>query len=145
MQRPMLLLLATVLASTPVTRTNVHAELDVGGLVGASWYVPMSRERIELALQHSRQVAFGDQHLDPLKLVYALPMLGPWMTTGHTDDALDNVLLITTGILQTLGLGLAASELFQDRDTSVVEAGPLISLSPIAGGRLGLSVRITGF
>jgi hypothetical protein len=140
----MLLLLATVLASTPVTRTTVRAELDVGGLVGAAWYVPASRERMQVALEHTKGVAFGDEHLESLKLAYALPMIGPWMTSPLADDRIDSALLITTGILQTLGVGLAAAELFKTED-SVVEAGPLISFSPIAGGRLGLSVRVTGF
>jgi hypothetical protein len=100
---------------------------------------------MQVALEHTKGVAFGDEHLEFLKLAYALPMIGPWMTSPHADDRIDSALLITTGILQTLGVGLAAAELFKTEDRSVVEAGPLISLSPIAGGRLGLSVRVTGF
>jgi|GEM_PF-5420031 hypothetical protein len=137
----MLLLLTTILAATPVTRTSVRAELDVGGLVGASWYVPAGRERIEAA----RLAFFSDAPAELSTYAYALPVVGPMMTTRLIDDGVDRALLITTSLLQTLGLTMGAAWLFQDRDSNVIEAGPLISISPIAAGRLGLSLRVTGF
>lgn len=139
-----LLLAATLLAASPRgSTTTLRAQLDVGGLVGASWYVPAGRERVESALTNVRGAVFGPGTLDAFALAYALPVMGPWLTAQHVDDWQDRALLATSGVLQLIGLTVGATRWLADAPEH--DAGPLLSVSPIAGGRLGLSVRLTGF
>ncbi len=143
----MVLLLATLLASSPVTpapRATLRAQLDVTGLVGASWYVPAGRARIESAWDSMRGALFGPGSLDGLALAYALPVMGPFLAAQHVDGWQDRALLATSGVLQLIGLTVGARRWLSD-EPAARDAGPVLSVSPIAGGRLGLSVRLTGF
>lgn len=143
----MLLALVTVLASTPpmpLERATVRTQLDVGGMLGATWYVPQSRVHLEAALTQARGLLRGED-LDGLTLAYSAPLVGAFLVARDTEDLLDRALLITSGLLQGVGLGVGAARLFADDERGVVETGPVVSFSPIAAGRLGLSVRITGF
>jgi len=145
----MLLALVAVLAATPPTppvqRTTLRARLDVGGMLIASWYVPQARVHLENVLQRARGLMTGARELDGLVLAYATPVVGPWLVARDTVDPLDRIMLVASGLLQTMGLGLGAVQLFSDGEAGVVETGPVVVLSPIAGGRLGLSLCVTGF
>lgn len=143
----MLLLLATVLASTPPTleRTTLRTQLDVGGMLGATWYVPQSRAHLEAVLTQAKGLFTGTSELEARTLAFAAPLVGPLLVARETEDALDRALLLTSGLLQGVGLGVGAARFFRDEEPHIVETGPVVSFSPIAAGRLGLSLRITGF
>ena len=143
-----LLLAASLLASTPTTpvvRTTLRAQVDVGGMLGSSWYVTTLRGHLENALTQAKGLLLDGRDFDALSLAYAAPMVGPLLAARQSDDPFESALLVTSGVLQTVGLGLGAAQLFGDTEHGVVERGPVVSFSPIAAGRLGLSVRITGF
>lgn len=139
----MVLVLAALLTSTPPTRDTLRLQVDLGGLVNAAWYVPAGRVHLEAALWLSRDAVFRGAQLDFYTLALAMPMLGPWLAAPQVDDPLDRAMLVTSGVLQTIGVGLAAARLFSGPGDGVVEVGPVLRFSPIAGGRLGLSVRLT--
>jgi len=141
----MVLMLLTVLASSPpLRRTTVRAQLDVGDMLVASWYVPLGRARIESALLETRALLAGSRVLDGRVFAQAAPIVGPWLATREAVDPLDRLMLVTSGIVQTIGLGLGAARLFSETEAGVVETGPLVVFSPIAWGTLGFSVRVTG-
>jgi hypothetical protein len=143
----MVLMLLTVLASNPsppLQRTTVRAQLDVGDMLVASWYVPLGRARIEGALLQTRALLAGSRELNGQAFAQAAPIVGPWLATREAVDPLDRLMLVTSGILQTIGLGLGAARLFSETEAGVVETGPLVVFSPIAWGTLGFSVRVTG-
>ena len=142
----MLIALVTVLAATPapLERLTVRTQLDVGGMLGATWYVPQSRVHLEAALHQARGLFDGGE-LNGVTLAYAAPVVGALLVARDTEDPLDRALLVTSGVLQGMGLGIGAARLFADEEEGVVETGPVLSISPIAAGRLGLSLRITGF
>ena len=140
--------LATLLAASPMTgrppkptvRTGVlRARVDFVGLITSSWYVPQSRAHIEAAL-HS----LGRDKLGGEGVMLAAPVLGPWMTAGQAGTLTggDRALLYTTGVLQLAGLSLGAMRLLEK--PGPLTTGPVLSVSPIAAGRIGLSIRITG-
>lgn len=142
----MVLMLLTVLASTPpAQRMTVRAQVDVGDMLVASWYVPASRLHLEMAIQKARGLLAGSRELDGRTLAYAAPIVGPWLATRDPMGPFDRLMLLTSGVLQSIGLGVAAARLFSEPETGVVETGPVVVFSPIAWGSLGLSVRITGF
>lgn len=135
------------LTVTRTTRSALETKLDVGGLLGASWYVAPGRSQIEAAWLNAKGSLFGAAPLDGEALLLAAPVIGPWMV-AHRDPQLDlgdRALLVTSGALQLLGLSVSAWRLANDEGGVAAESGPTLSLSPIAGGRLGLSVRLTGF
>ncbi len=144
----MLFALATLLAASPMTgrppeltvRTGVlRARVDFVGLITSSWYVPQSRTHIEAALHSLRK-----ETLDGEGVLLATPVFGPWMTAGQggTLTGGDRALLYTTGVMQLVGLSLGAMNLL--KKPGPVTTGPVLSVSPIAAGRIGLSIRITG-
>ncbi|MDP2269512.1 MAG: hypothetical protein Q8K32_02200 [Archangium sp.] len=145
----MFAVLATLLAASPMTgkppeatvRTGVlRARVDFVGLITSSWYVPQSRINIEAALHSlSRDTLSGEG------VLLAAPVFGPWMTAGQSGPLTggDRALLYTTGILQLVGLSLGAMHLFEKPGPRTT--GPVLSVSPISAGRIGLSVRIVGF
>lgn len=126
----------------------LQAKLDVGGLLGASWYVAPGRSQIEAAWVNAKGSLFGTSPLDGEALLLAAPVIGPWMV-AHRDGQLDlgdRAMLLTSGALQLLGVSVSVWRLAMEEGGGVgTEAGPVLSLSPIAGGRLGVSVRLTGF
>ncbi len=147
----MVLLLATLLAASPMTgtapvaRTSLRAKVSMGSLLGAAWYVPAGRERIETAWQMTRGAMVGDTHFDFLALAYAMPVVGPFLSTAQSGDMFSRAALITSGLLQTLGLVVGIARLAGSDEAGIVETGPVISFSPIAAGHLGLSVELAGF
>lgn len=143
----MVLLLATILASAPVapSTSGLRARLDVGGMMAASWYVPASRAHMEAALRTVRGSLFHNELLDVRELIWGAPVLGPWLLAGQAslaDD--DRVLLFATGMLQAVGLSVSAIRLVTE-ESEAPSSAPTLSVSPIAGGRLGLSLKLTGF
>jgi hypothetical protein len=129
-------------------RCALETKLDLGGLLGASWYVAPARSQIQAAWENAKGTLLGEGPLDGQTLLLAAPVVGPWMVAqrdGSLDGA-DRALLVTSGALQLLGLSLGAWRLAQDQAPSVSSAdrGPVLSVSPVAGGRLGLSVQLTG-
>ena len=141
----MVLLLATLLSAAPVgarpASTALAARLDMGGLLGASWYVPAGRAQLSAAMNDALR---ADRSLEFNSVVLSMPVLGPWMLAGRdVGDAQDRALLVTSGVLQLVGLSVGAFRLANDE--VAVETGPVLSFSPIASGRLGFSVRLTGF
>jgi hypothetical protein len=143
------LLLATVLASAPVEAPRtapLRAKLDVAGMIASTWYVPESRAHIEAALDNARGTFLGESTLNGEGLLMVLPVIGPWTAALQDDVPLafgDRALLYTAGLLQLVGISLGAMQLFEGE--GLVAKGPVLSVSPIAGGQLGVSVRITGF
>lgn len=131
------------------SRRALETKLDLGGLLGASWYVAPARTQIQAAWENAKGSLLGDGALDGQALLLATPVVGPWMVAqrdGSLDGA-DRALLVTSGALQLLGLSVGAWRLAQEDGPAVSssERGPVLSVSPIAGGRLGLSVQLTGF
>ncbi len=147
-KQPMFVVLATLLAASPMTgrppevthRTGVlRTRVDFVGLITSSWYVPQSRTNIEAALDSLRRDTLNGEGV-----LLATPVFGPWMTAGQeTLTGPDRALLYTTGVLQLVGLSLGAMHLFAPH--APARMGPVLSISPIAAGRVGLSVRIVGF
>ena len=144
----MFVVLATLLAASPMTgkppevtlRTGVlRTRVDFVGMISSSWYVPQSRTNIEAALHSLRRDTLNGEGM-----LLATPVFGPWMTAGAggTLTGADRALLYTTGVLQLVGLSLGAMHLFETHGPA--RTGPVLSISPIAAGRIGLSIRITG-
>ncbi len=143
----MFVVLATLLAASPMAdqppastvRTGMlRARVDLLGLITSSWYVPQSRTNIEAALHSLRK-----DTLDGQGVLLATPVFGPWMTAGSDSlSGSERALLYTTGLLQLVGLSLGAMHLFET--PAPATTGPVLSVSPIAAGRVGLSIRITG-
>lgn len=135
----MLLALVTVLASTPsmpLERATVRTQLDVGGMLGATWYVPQSRVHLEAALTQARGLLRGED-LDGLTLAYSAPLVGALLVARDTEDLLDRALLITSGLLQGVGLGVGAARLFADVEQGVVETGRWSASRPSRPGGSG--------
>lgn len=133
-------------------RRTVHAtpsltvQLDLGGLLGAAWYVPSGRANLEAARDLGLGVLLSGQRLDSEVLLLAAPVVGPWVQASRSATAGDDAaLLLATGALQALGLAVGAVRMADDGGDAAGPTGPVVSVSPIAGGRLGLTVRITGF
>lgn len=147
----MLLLVATLLASTPaapapVVRTGVQWQLDVGGLLGSAWYVPESRVHLEAALDASRGLWRTTTGVDAMAFAYASPVVGSFLAASDASSDFVRAMLVTSGLLQGLGLTVLTWRLLADAPPSnLVQAGPTVSLSPIAAGGLGLSLRLTGW
>lgn len=132
--------------SPRVAQGGLRARLDLGGLLAASWYVAPSRSRIDAALDNAKGSLRGHAIFDGNALLLATPVVGPWVLAGQQRslDGGDRALLVTSGVLQLVGLSLGALWLASDDDGPKAE-GPVLTVSPIAGGRLGLSVKLTGF
>jgi hypothetical protein len=136
-------LLLSLLTSAP--ERNFRARLDVGGLIGASWYVGPSRQHIEAAWENAKYSLLTNGSLDRQTMLYATPVVGPWMLSRlDTFDSSDRILLFTTGALQLLGLSVSAYR-FGTEELGKKYEGLELSISPIAGGRLGFGIRLTGF
>jgi hypothetical protein len=141
-----LALAATLLAAAPSTgHTELQMRLDVGGLVGASWYVPQTRRTLLLALDNAKGSFFGDESIQLSTTAQAVPILGPLlMLNGAAGE--DRAMLITTAALQMLGTGVALKRLFLETGVNTQKpTGPELTFSPIVAGQLGFAVRLTGF
>jgi hypothetical protein len=84
-------------------------------------------------------------------LVYATPVLGPWLTLirGGEQARDDMWMLITSGVLQGVGITTLAYRAFAQRPAPVQSApqseGLVLDISPYVAGRLGLSLTLTGW
>lgn len=156
----MVVVLATVLSALPavsfapevapppnvrVAAGGFQVRLDLAGLVGASWFVPQGRARIEAVLLNARGSLRGEHPLDFDGVLLAAPGVGPLLLAAREGPlgAEERALLIASGALQLVGLSLGATALASGE--GLAPRGPVLSFSPIAGGRLGLSLRLTGF
>lgn len=140
----MLAALVTMLtAASPVSLLTDNTRLDVGGLVGAAWYVPQGRQSMMLALDNAKGHFFGSEELHFDAMVNAMPVVGP-LRMATTAEGLDQAVLVTTGALQLLGTAVALERLLSG-DSEEKIAGPRITLSPIVAGQLGLGLRVTHF
>ncbi|MFT3709107.1 MAG: hypothetical protein QM817_15790 [Archangium sp.] len=141
-----LALAATLLAAAPSTsHTELRMRLDVGGLVGASWYVPQTRRSLLLALDNAKGSFFGPETIQLSTTVNAVPIVGPLlMLNGAAGE--DRAMLITTAALQLLGTTVALKRLVLETGVNdKPHSGPELTFSPIVAGQLGFAVRLTGF
>ena len=140
--------LAPELTPPPINRGSTSAfrlRVDLGGLLGASWFVPQSRERIEAMVLSAGASFRGEHAFDVDGLLLAAPAVGPLMLAAREGPLSleDRALLISSGLLQLVGLSVGATALASGE--SLASRGRVLSFSPIAGGRLGLSMRLSGF
>ncbi len=136
----MVLALTTLLAAAPL-----GAQIDAGGLISSSWYVPQTRTRIDAALDNARISLRGEAVLDGEGLVLAMPVMGPWLLAGENGiGGGDRALLIATGLMQLAGLTVGILQL-TGADTAGSAQAPVLSFSPIVGDQLGLSVKLGNF
>jgi hypothetical protein len=153
----MVCLLVTILSAAPVTsdtppstgpaRTvTLRTKVDFGGMILSYWYVPSTRARIEAAIDNAMGSLRGDDFLDGGALFQAMPVVGPWAAAMKEGPMTVNerALLCATGVLQLVGLTLGVKRLFEPIELTRPK-GPVLSISPIASGQLGISVRIVGY
>lgn len=135
---------ATMLSAAPsTTHGEFRMRLDVGGLVGAGWYVPQTRRSMLLALE---SVVADDRSLTLSTAFDAMPIVGPLMMLRANTAGEDRAMLITTAALQLLGTTVALKRLFLESGSNSPPANePQITFSPIVNGQLGIAVRVTGF
>lgn len=152
----MVCLLATLLLSAaPVTKetspppartVTLRTRIDFGGMIISYWYVPETRAQIEAAIDNAAGSLLGDEYLDTQALLRAAPVIGPWLAAARDVPMTveERTLLCVTGVLQLAGLTLGVMRLFEPMEFGRPR-GPVLSVSPIASGRLGISFRITGY
>jgi hypothetical protein len=131
------LLLATLLT------TAVRVDVDLGGLLGAPWYVPAGRDQLEAAWALTHEALRGRRVLEVERLSMALPVVGPWLTGKHGDSPAERLSLLTAGVLQAVGLAVGVERWL--REPVSEDEGLVLRFSPIAAGQLGLTVRLSGF
>lgn len=80
-----------------------------------------------------------------LVALLATPAVGPLLLAAREGPwrVEDRALLISSGLLQLIGLWVGVTSLASGERAAA--HGKVLSFSPIAGGRLGLSVKLTGF
>lgn len=148
----MVFLLATLLTAAPAMReqpaqtVTLQTRVDFGGMIISYWYVPETRAHIEAALDNAKGTFLGTEILDGHALMKAVPVLGPW-ASAMKEEAMaieDRALLCVTGLLQLVGLSVGAMQLFEPASAKKPK-GPVLSVSPIAFGHLGLSVKLVGY
>ena len=143
------LLATTLLAAAPapvvVTRAELRWQLDAGGMVGSVWYLPETRAHLEDALAESRGLWRTTTGIDARTFAYAAPVVGSFLAATDANNALTRGLLMTSGVLQALGLAVFSYRWFIESPSPIVHTGPTLSVSPLAAGGLGLSVRLTGW
>lgn len=136
--------LATALASSPAQAPSFDAKLDVGGLVGAAWYVPQAREQMMVALYNARGTfLLGNEQLQLNPMLNATPVVGAWLMAADARGY-DQAMLITTGALQLLGTAVALKRWLLD-EPAVAPTGMQLTISPIVAGQFGLGMRLTNF
>lgn len=131
------------------TPASLHFELDLGGLLRASWYLPAGERNLDAARDAGLAFLLRGRPLEADAVLFAVPVVGPLMTAARGNDllALERPLLVASGLLEAVGVGVAALRLHRRLSgaTEVADGAPVLSVSPIAAGHLGLSVRLTGF
>jgi hypothetical protein len=153
----MVYLLATLLSaapvmkeettSTPARTVTLRTRIDFGGMIISYWYVPETRAHIEAALDNARGTLLGEDVLDGQALLKAVPVMGPWVAAAQPTALTveERMLLCVTGVVQLAGLALGAMQLFDPNLGLNAPKGPVLSISPIAFGHLGISVKIVGY
>lgn len=139
--------LAAVPRIVQIRSARLVSRLDIGGLLGASWFVPAARQQMEATLWSARDALARDTRFHVQSLLVGVPVVGPWMLASDpTHGAADRGLLIASGVLQLVGFSVGLARLAQNEDgTSVAGVGPVLTFSPISAGRLGLCVKLVGF
>ncbi len=134
-------------AAPPARTVTLRTKLDFGGMILSYWYVPSTRARIEAAIDNAMGTLRGDDYLDTQALFQAMPVVGPWAAAAKVGpmSVEERTLLCATGVLQLLGLSLGVMRLFEPIEPMGKQKGPVLSISPISGGQLGISMRITGY
>jgi hypothetical protein len=153
------LILSTLLAAeAPIdaprrSGTKLTWRLSVGSFLGSVWAAPSFRRNVE---------AFKDEQMDWMEdhgsvfdssyLVYAAPVLGPWLTLirGGTQAREDMWMLITSGVLQGIGITTLTYRALTQRSAPVSkdashDDGLVLDISPYVAGRLGISLTLTGW
>lgn len=139
--------LLLVLAAAPAQTPKLEPKLDVGGMVGAAWYVPQTKQQMMFALNNARGSFFGNEPLEFDAMVNSMPVVGPWMMATDVRG-FDQAMLVTTGAIQLLGTAVALKRLILEEESGELGAkpvGPQITISPIVAGQLGVGLRITNF
>lgn len=137
-------------ASLPVAgegprRPALQVRLDFAGFVASSWFVPESRSQIEAALENARGSLLGEESLDGRGLLRVAPVIGPWLIASRDPVShSDRAFLVTAGLLQLVGLWVGALQLSSPGLGLAQHEGPVLSISPLVGGSLGLSLKIRG-
>lgn len=152
----MLFVLASILSAAPVMKNDASAapartgmlrtRIDFGGMILTYWYVPETRSHIEAALDNARGSLVGEQMIDGFALLKALPVAGPWAASLQEKPMAveERALLFVTGVLQLAGLSLGAMQLAEFSEGPKAK-GPVLSISPISAGCLGISVKLVGY
>lgn len=149
-----------LLAGTPIDAPRRVSpgftwRLSIGSFLGSVWAAPSFRDKVDLF--KSEQISglkTGDavgSVFDSQYLVYAAPVLGPWLTLirGGTQAREDMWMLISSGILQGVGITALTYRALTNRvapvqPTSAPE-GIVLDISPYVAGRLGISLTLTGW
>lgn len=133
----------------PKTPPALRFELDLGGLLRASWFLPAGERSLDAARDAGLAFLLHGRPLEADTVVLAMPVVGPLVTATRGSDLLsmERPLLVASGLLQALGVGVAALRLHHRLygASEAPDGAPVLSLSPIAAGHLGLSVKLTGF
>lgn len=138
------LALATALASSPTQTVTLSAQLDVSGMLASGWYVPQTHEQMMLALNGARDSLLGTQLMRFDPVLNSTPVVGAWVMAADARGY-DQAMLITSGALQLMGMLVGLKRLLFDDAAFAKPVGPQLTVSPIVGGQLGLSVRLTNF
>lgn len=108
--------------------------------MGSGWYVPQTRRQMMLALDSLR----GTEALRFDPVLNSTPVVGAWVMAANARGY-DQAMLITSGALQLMGVLVGLKRLLLDEHGFERPVGPQLTISPIVGGQLGLSVRLTNF
>ena len=123
--------------------------LSVGSFIGSAWAAPSFRQNVErLQTEQLSTWRNGVQVFDSPYLVYAAPVLGPWLTLirGGEQARDDMWMLISSGVLQGVGITALAYRMFGGGTSKDAQPeGLVLDISPYVAGRLGLSLTLTGW
>jgi hypothetical protein len=129
--------------------------LSVGSFLGSVWAAPSFRDKVEAF--KDEQLLWRENHnsvFDSQYLLYAAPVLGPWMTLarGGQQAQQDMWLLVTTGVLQGVGITALTYRLLTQRAApapgmpgTASDEGLVLDISPYVAGRLGIALTLTGW
>jgi hypothetical protein len=145
-------LLSAEPADAPKTAPRLTVRLSIGGFLGSVWVAPSFRAQVD----RLKDEAVGDLSThaslfdSPQVLLQSAPVIGPWMVlaNGGLQAQQDMWLLITSGVLQAIGLSTLTYRLVTDRPAPVEkpkQEGLSLDISPVVSNRLGLSLTLTGF
>ena len=120
--------------------------LDAGGFLGAGWGVRSYRIQLEtLSQQGSSFVDDRNQQLDSWLFVRTtLPVAGPLLTLEYGGELArrEAFELILTSGLQAVGLAALTYRAYFSHEAAGPPAYVEMSLSPLAAGRLGISMTL---